>query len=131
MKQFATIDWIVFLGYASIIVFTGLWVSRSKKGEQKSTSDYFLAGRSLPWWTIGAALLAANISAEHFIAMSGSGYAVGLAIAAYEWIAAIVLIFVAKYFLPASRRLSGLFCQKARIRARSASQYSSSFANTW
>ena len=100
MKQFATIDWIVFLGYASIIVFTGLWVSRSKKGEQKTTSDYFLAGRSLPWWTIGAALLAANISAEHFIAMSGSGYAVGLAIAAYEWIAAIVLIFVAKYFLP-------------------------------
>ncbi len=100
MKQFATIDWIVFLGYASIIVFTGLWVSRSKKGVQKTTSDYFLAGRSLPWWTIGAALLAANISAEHFIAMSGSGYAVGLAIAAYEWIAAIVLIFVAKYFLP-------------------------------
>jgi solute:Na+ symporter, SSS family len=100
MKGFETIDWIVFLGYASIIVFTGLWVSRSKKGEQKTTSDYFLAGRSLPWWTIGAALLAANISAEHFIAMSGSGYAIGLAIAAYEWIAAIVLIFVAKYFLP-------------------------------
>ncbi|HEY5511184.1 MAG TPA: sodium/solute symporter [Prolixibacteraceae bacterium] len=100
MQKFATIDWIVFLVYASIIVFIGLWVSRTKKGEQKSTSDYFLAGRSLPWWTIGAALLAANISAEHFIAMSGSGYAVGLAIAAYEWIAAIVLIFVAKYFLP-------------------------------
>ncbi len=100
MKQFALIDWIVFLVYASIIVFVGLWVSRTRKGEQKSTSDYFLAGRSLPWWTIGAALLAANISAEHFIAMSGSGYAVGLAIAAYEWIAAIVLIFVAKYFLP-------------------------------
>ena len=100
MKQFALIDWVVFFIYASIIVFTGLWVSRTKKGEKKTTSDYFLAGRSLPWWTIGAALLAANISAEHFIAMSGSGYAVGLAIAAYEWIAAIVLIFVAKYFLP-------------------------------
>ena len=100
MRQFTTIDWVVFLVYASIIVFVGLWVSRTKKGEQKTTSDYFLAGRSLPWWTIGAALLAANISAEHFIAMSGSGYAVGLAIAAYEWIAAIVLIFVAKYFLP-------------------------------
>lgn len=100
MKEFALIDWIVFIGYASIIVFTGLWVSRSKKGVQKTTSDYFLAGRSLPWWAIGTALLAANISAEHFIAMSGSGYAVGLAIAAYEWIAAIVLIFVAKYFLP-------------------------------
>jgi solute:Na+ symporter, SSS family len=100
MKGFEIIDWVVFLGYASIIVFTGLWVSRSKKGEEKTTSDYFLAGRSLPWWAIGAALLAANISAEHFIAMSGSGYAIGLAIAAYEWIAAIVLIFVAKYFLP-------------------------------
>jgi solute:Na+ symporter, SSS family len=100
MKGFALIDWIVFVGYASIIVFTGLWVSRTKKGEQKTTSDYFLAGRSLPWWAIGTALLAANISAEHFIAMSGSGYAVGLAIAAYEWIAAVVLIFVAKYFLP-------------------------------
>lgn len=100
MKEFALIDWVVFIGYASIIVFTGLWVSRTKKGEQKTTSDYFLAGRSLPWWAIGTALLAANISAEHFIAMSGSGYAVGLAIAAYEWIAAVVLIFVAKYFLP-------------------------------
>lgn len=100
MNKFTLLDWIVFFVYAAIIVFTGLWVSRTKKGEQKSTSDYFLAGRSLPWWTIGAALLAANISAEHFIAMSGSGYAVGLAIAAYEWIAAIVLIFVAKYFLP-------------------------------
>ncbi len=100
MNKFTLLDWVVFIVYACIIVFTGLWVSRTKKGEQKTTSDYFLAGRSLPWWTIGAALLAANISAEHFIAMSGSGYAVGLAIAAYEWIAAIVLIFVAKYFLP-------------------------------
>jgi len=100
MNKFTLLDWVVFIVYACVIVFTGLWVSRTKKGEQKTTSDYFLAGRSLPWWTIGAALLAANISAEHFIAMSGSGYAVGLAIAAYEWIAAIVLIFVAKYFLP-------------------------------
>ena len=100
MKEFASIDWIVFIGYASIIVFTGLWVSRTKKGEDKTSQDYFLASRSLPWWAIGSTLLAANISAEHFIAMSGSGYAIGLAIAAYEWIAAIVLIFVAKYFLP-------------------------------
>lgn len=100
MKEFALIDWIVFIGYASIIVFTGLWVSRTKKGEEKTSQDYFLASRSLPWWAIGSTLLAANISAEHFIAMSGSGYAIGLAIAAYEWIAAVVLIFVAKYFLP-------------------------------
>ncbi len=100
MKEFTAIDWIIFIGYASIIVFTGLWVSRTKNGEQKTSQDYFLANRSLPWWAIGSTLLAANISAEHFIAMSGSGYAIGLAIAAYEWIAAIVLIFVARYFLP-------------------------------
>ena len=100
MKEFALIDWIVFIGYAAIIVFTGLWVSRTRKGEEKTSQDYFLASRSLPWWAIGSTLLAANISAEHFIAMSGSGYAIGLAIAAYEWIAAVVLIFVAKYFLP-------------------------------
>ena len=100
MKEFALIDWVVFIGYAAIIVFTGLWVSRTKKGEEKTSQDYFLASRSLPWWAIGSTLLAANISAEHFIAMSGSGYAIGLAIAAYEWIAAVVLIFVAKYFLP-------------------------------
>ena len=100
MKEFTTIDWIVSIGYVSIIVFVGLWVSRTKKGEQKTSQDYFLASRSLPWWAIGSTLLAANISAEHFIAMSGSGYAIGLAIAAYEWIAAISLIIVAKYFLP-------------------------------
>jgi len=100
MKEFTSIDWIVSIGYVSIIVFVGLWVSRTKKGEQKTSQDYFLASRSLPWWAIGSTLLAANISAEHFIAMSGSGYAIGLAIAAYEWIAAISLLVVAKYFLP-------------------------------
>jgi solute:Na+ symporter, SSS family len=100
MKQFALIDWVIFFTYAIIIVAIGLWVSRTKKGQQKTSQDYFLASRSLPWWAIGSTLLAANISAEHFIAMSGSGYAVGLAIACYEWIAAAVLIVVAKYFLP-------------------------------
>jgi len=100
MKQFALIDWIIFFSYAIIIVAIGLWVSRTKKGQQKTAQDYFLANRALPWWAIGSTLLAANISAEHFIAMSGSGYAVGLAIACYEWIAAAVLIIVAKYFLP-------------------------------
>jgi len=83
MKQFAPIDWVIFCSYAVIIVAIGLWVSRTKKGQQKTSQDYFLASRSLPWWAIGSTLLAANISAEHFIAMSGSGYAVGLAIACY------------------------------------------------
>src|SRR4030042_708548 len=100
MKQFELIDWIVFFTYAVIIVSLGLWVSRTKKGQPKTSQDYFRVSRALPWWAIGSTLLAANISAEHFIAMSGSGYAVGRAISCYEWIAAAVLIVVAKYFLP-------------------------------
>jgi len=75
-------------------------VSRDKKGHQKNAKDYFLAGKSLPWWAIGASLIAANISAEQFIGMSGSGFAIGLAIASYEWMAAITLLIVGKYFLP-------------------------------
>ena len=86
--------------YAVLLMGIALWISREPKGHTKSTEDYFLAGKSLPWWAIGASLIAANISAEQIIGMSGQGYAVGLAIAAYEWQAAIVLIIVAKYFLP-------------------------------
>ena len=83
-----------------MILFIGLYVSREKKGEVKSAEDYFLAGKSLPWWAVGASLIAANISAEQFIGMSGSGFALGLAIASYEWMAAITLLVVGKYFLP-------------------------------
>ncbi len=97
---FTLIDYAVFALYAVIIVGVGLWVSRTKKGEEKTSSDYFLASRSLTWWAIGASLIAANISAEHFIGMSGSGFRIGIGIAAYEWIAAITLIVVAKYLLP-------------------------------
>ena len=95
-----TIDIVVFVVYAITILSIGLWVSRTKKGEQKTAEDYFLAGKSLPWWAIGASLIAANISAEQFIGMSGSGFAIGLAIASYEWMAALTLIIVGKYFLP-------------------------------
>ncbi|HCG7193299.1 sodium/solute symporter [Vibrio parahaemolyticus] len=94
------IDIMVFAIYVAIIIGVGLWVSRDKKGTQKSTEDYFLAGKSLPWWAVGASLIAANISAEQFIGMSGSGYSIGLAIASYEWMSAITLIIVGKYFLP-------------------------------
>ncbi|HQU71228.1 MAG TPA: sodium/sugar symporter [Calditrichia bacterium] len=96
----STIDLLVFLTYIVCIVGLGLWVSRDKKGHEKSSKDYFLAGKSLPWWAIGASLIAANISAEQFIGMSGSGFAIGLAIASYEWMAAITLIVVGKFFLP-------------------------------
>lgn len=100
MNSFHTIDYIIFIAYALLILSVGLWVSRSKKGEKKSAEDYFLAGKSLPFWAIGASLIAANISAEQFIGMSGSGFAIGLAIASYEWMAALTLIVVAKFFLP-------------------------------
>ncbi len=95
--HFSTLDYIVFIGYAILIMSIGLWVSR--KGE-KTAEDYFLASKSLPWWAIGASLIAANISAEQFIGMSGSGFAIGLAIASYEWMAAITLLIVGKFFLP-------------------------------
>ncbi len=72
----------------------------ARKVVKKTAQDYFLASKSLPWWAIGASLIAANISAEQFIGMSGSGLAIGLAIASYEWMAAITLIIVGKYFLP-------------------------------
>ena len=93
-------DYLVFTAYAILILGVGLWMSRDKKGHQKNAEDYFLASKSLPWWAVGASLIAANISAEQFIGMSGSGFASGLAIASYEWMAAITLIIVGKYFLP-------------------------------
>jgi len=93
-------DYFIFIAYAVLILGIGLWVSREKKGHQKNAEDYFLASKSLPWWAIGTSLIAANISAEQFIGMSGSGFALGLAIASYEWMAAITLIIVGKYFLP-------------------------------
>lgn len=96
----AGLDLFVLAAYAVMLFAVAMYVSREKDGHSKNTEDYFLAGKSLPWWAIGASLIAANISAEQIIGMSGQGYAVGLAIAAYEWQAAIVLIIVAKYFLP-------------------------------
>ncbi|MCK4745826.1 MAG: sodium/sugar symporter [Bacteroidales bacterium] len=96
----STIDFVVFVGYCFLIIGLGLFVSRRKKGVEETSSDYFLASRSLPWWAVGASLIASNISAEQFIGMSGSGYAIGLGIATYEWIGAIGLLIVAKFFLP-------------------------------
>jgi len=94
------LDIFVFAAYCVLILGIGLWVSRDKEGHEKNAEDYFLASKSLPWWAIGASLIAANISAEQFIGMSGSGFAMGLAIASYEWMAAITLLVVGKFFLP-------------------------------
>lgn len=98
--EFTSLDYIIFAAYAVLIIGIGLWVSRDKKGHQKNANDYFLASNSLTWWAIGASLIAANISAEQFIGMSGSGFVIGLGIASYEWMAAITLILVGKFFLP-------------------------------
>lgn len=98
--EFDFFDYIIVFVYALLILGIGLWVSRSKKGHQKNAEDYFLASKSLPWWAIGASLIAANISAEQFIGMSGAGFASGLAVASYEWMAALTLLVVGKYFLP-------------------------------
>jgi SSS family solute:Na+ symporter len=95
-----TIDIVIVIGYAFALIAIATLVSREKGGHKKDTADYFLAGKALPWWAIGASLIAANISAEQIIGMSGSGYAIGLAIASYEWLAAITLIVVGKFFLP-------------------------------
>ena len=96
----SALDTGIVLAYLAGIFILAQWVSREKAGHQKSAQDYFLASKSLPWWAIGASLIAANISAEQIIGMSGSGYALGLAIASYEWMAAITLLIVGKYFLP-------------------------------
>ena len=100
MTSLSTIDLFVVIAYAIGIFGLAQWVSREKAGHTKDTSDYFLASKSLPWWAIGASLIAANISAEQIVGMSGSGYAIGLAIASYEWMAALTLLIVGKFFLP-------------------------------
>lgn len=100
MTSLSQIDLIVVIVYAIGIFGLAQWVSREKAGHAKDTSDYFLASKALPWWAIGASLIAANISAEQIVGMSGSGYALGLAIASYEWMAALTLLIVGKYFLP-------------------------------
>jgi len=94
------LDYMVVAIYGLLLLILAQWVSREKSGHEKNTQDYFLAGRALPWWAIGASLIAANISAEQIIGMSGSAYVLGFAIASYEWMAAITLIIVGKYLLP-------------------------------
>lgn len=100
MNTLQTADYIVFLIYFVIVSAYGMYIYRSKKTAATSSNEYFLAEGSLTWWAIGASLIASNISAEHFIGMSGSGFAIGLAIASYEWMAAATLIVVAIFILP-------------------------------
>jgi SSS family solute:Na+ symporter len=94
--SFSTLDVIIFLGYFVVVGAVAVVASR----RERVAADYFLAGRNLPWWLIGISLIASNISTEHFVGMAGSGVDFGLAIASYEWMAAITLVIVARWFLP-------------------------------
>lgn len=100
MKTLTNQDIVVFLTYFFIVVVYGWWVYKRKHNADATSKDYFLAEGSLTWWAIGASLIASNISAEQFVAMSGNGFTMGLAISTYEWMAAATLIIVAVFFIP-------------------------------
>ncbi|HZY82621.1 MAG TPA: sodium/sugar symporter [Cyclobacteriaceae bacterium] len=100
MQGLAREDYIVFALYFFVVAFYGYYVYQKKKAKTADSKDFFLAEGSLTWWAIGASLIASNISAEHFIGMSGSGFALGLAISTYEWMGAATLIIVAVVFIP-------------------------------
>src|SRR5215213_6142983 len=101
MNSLHTKDYIVFLFYFLIVASYGFYIYyKRKKATVSASHDYFLAEGSLTWWAIGASLIASNISAEQFIGMSGNGFSIGIAVAAYEWIAALALIIVAVWFIP-------------------------------
>jgi SSS family solute:Na+ symporter len=94
--QFTSLDTAVTIGYFVVVAIVAVVVSR----RERVAADYFLAGRNLTWWLIGVSLIASNISTEHFVGMAGSGVDFGLAIASYEWMAAVTLVIVARWFLP-------------------------------
>ncbi len=100
MNNLVTIDYLVFIFYFLLVTSYGIWIYKKKNKGETDTKDFFLAEGSLTWWAIGASLIASNISAEQFIGMSGAGFTMGIAIAAYEWVAAIALIIIAIWFMP-------------------------------
>ncbi len=101
MKTLELIDYIVFVGYFLLVIGIAFYVSRKPKDHKRNTEDYFLAGRALPWWIIGASLIASNISTEQIIGMNGTAFESGIAVISYSLIgAAVTILIVAKYFLP-------------------------------
>ncbi len=100
MSQLIPLDYIIFLLYFVGVSAYGYWIYKRKSTVKTDTKDFFLAEGALTWWAIGASLIASNISAEQFIGMSGDGFRYGVAIAVYEWLAAVCLIIVAVWFIP-------------------------------
>lgn len=99
-NQLITKDYLVFIFYFLIVASYGYWVYQKRRTREHDSKAFFLAEGSLTWWAIGASLIASNISAEQFIGMSGNGFFVGVAVSAYEWIAALALIIIAIWFMP-------------------------------
>src|SRR5690606_39163566 len=128
--QLSGLDIGIVLAYLAGVFVLAQWVSREKAGHSKDAKDYFLASKSLPWWAIGASLIAANISAEQIIGMSGSGYALGLTIASYEWMAAATLLIVGKWFLPVFLR-NGIYTMPQFLEQRYGSRIRTVMAVFW
>lgn len=130
MHKLHDLDKVVFFIYLIGVSAYGYYVYRRKKALVSSSNDYFLAEGSLTWWAIGASLIASNISAEHFIGMSGSGFALGLAISTYEWMAAATLIIVAVFFIPIYLK-NGIFTMPQFLAKRYNDQVSTVMAVFW
>ena len=126
--HFSQIDWVIFIAYLVLMAVLGLYLSF--KNKNKTSEDYFLAGKSLPWWAIGASLIASNISAEQFIGMSGSGFKIGMAVASYEFMAAITLILVAWFMLPIFLK-EGIFTLPQFIEKRYNKEVKTGLAVMW
>ena len=99
-SQLSNLDYLIFIIYFIVVAGYGYWIYSKRKSQEHDAKSFFLAEGSLTWWAIGASLIASNISAEQFIGMSGEGYFLGIAVSAYEWIAAVALIIIAVWFIP-------------------------------
>lgn len=130
MDRLQLLDWLVFFIYFMVIASYGYYIYHRKKTKQLSSTEFFLAEGSLTWWAIGASLIASNISAEHFIGMSGSGFAIGLAISAYEWMAAGTLVLVAVFIIPVYLR-NRIFTMPQFLSIRYSDQVSTVMAIFW
>ncbi|QEC51736.1 SSS family solute:Na+ symporter [Anseongella ginsenosidimutans] len=130
MNQLTSSDYFVFLIYFIAVSGYGYYIYSRKKAKNANSKDFFLAEGSLTWWAIGASLIASNISAEHFIGMSGSGFALGLAISTYEWMAAATLIIVAVFFIPVYLK-NGIYTMPQFLQKRYNSTVSAVMAVFW
>lgn len=130
MNHLKTGDYAIFLVYFVAVSCYGYYIYSRKKSTSTDSKDFFLAEGSLTWWAIGASLIASNISAEHFIGMSGSGFALGLAISTYEWMAAATLIIVAVFFIPVYLK-NGIYTMPQFLQKRYNSTVSTVMAIFW